>query len=228
MRALFRPTPLDGVLQVAHREARVEERQDGLGNWVVRLHLDELQDVALLVVERVVHRSRGEREACRRVDGDAMLGVDRAGAELDRRDVPLAASAQAHDEADRAARHAVLVRVRDHRRVEERDRFERILVGEVGAEEQAALLARLGVLAEQRDRGRVVLPENPADVLVPLPVVGDERREHRRDLRVGERAHAVDDGADPRRPARNEGASDDSAGIGGEAHRQAGDVHGPL
>jgi hypothetical protein len=71
------------------------------------------------------------------------LGVDDAAAELDRRDVALSARAQAHDEACCFARDATLVRMGDHRRVEERGCFERILAREVGTGEQETLLAQL-------------------------------------------------------------------------------------
>jgi hypothetical protein len=58
------------------------------------------------------------------------MGVDRAAAEADARDVPLPDGTEADDEPPRAGRLAGLVRVPDDRGVEERGAFEGVFLGE--------------------------------------------------------------------------------------------------
>ena len=74
----------------------------------------------------------------RPVERDRRLAADHAGTELDRRDVTFADRAGAEDE--RAARRgqAGLVRMGDDRRVAQRGGFDRVLVGEGGADQQRA------------------------------------------------------------------------------------------
>ena len=228
-RAFLGAALVDGVLQIAHRELVVEETEDRIRPLAVGLHLAELGDVERLVVERVVHRTRRGRESRRRVQGDPRLSVDEvdeAGAKLDGRDVPLAARAKAQDEARRAARHAVLVGVENHRRIEERDGLQRVLAAEVGAGEEASLVVRLRArgTGEPRDGRRVVLPEDTADVPVSQVIVRQHARENRRDLGLGKRVDAVEDRGDARAAAGQERPRDHAAGIGGEAQGQPSDV----
>jgi len=57
-------------------------------------------------------------EASRRVDGEAAVAGDGAGAERQRRHMPFANGAQAENEAQAAFRRARLIRVRHDRRIE--------------------------------------------------------------------------------------------------------------
>src|SRR5436190_22083244 len=99
---MLRAARFDGGLEIAHGELRVEALEDGVGGLVVRRHLHELQDVRPLVVKPVLLRPSGHGEARRRIDGDAMLAVDRARSKLYRRDVTFTPCPGAHDETRRA------------------------------------------------------------------------------------------------------------------------------
>ena len=93
-----------------------------------------------LVVLLVGHDADRPGEPPAGVDLDLVIGSDDAGAEDDRRHVPLARRPQAHDEPHRAGGKVALVVMRDDRRVEERRRLDRILGGQVGPDQQAAIV----------------------------------------------------------------------------------------
>ncbi len=82
-------------------------------------------------------------EASARVDLDPVIGSDDAGAEDDRRHVPLARRSQTHNEPHRTVRNVPLVVMRHDGRVEQRRRFDRILGGQVGSDQQAAILREI-------------------------------------------------------------------------------------
>ena len=88
----------------------------------------------------------------RLVDRDARVGIEHAGAKLDRRQMALAHGTQAHDEAHRAARKAALIRRRHDRWVEQRSGLDRVLVREVGPDQQAALGRHRGGIGDVRAR----------------------------------------------------------------------------
>ena len=74
-----------------------------------------------------------------RVDLDLVVGSDDAGAEDDRRNMPLARGAETHDEPHRAGGKFVLIVMGDDRRVEQRGRLDRVLRRQVGSDQQAAI-----------------------------------------------------------------------------------------
>ena len=100
--------------------------------------LGQLAPEQLPLVERAAGPP-GHQDGPGIVEADLPAGADDAGAELDAGEVSLADGPQAHHEAGLPGRQAVLVGVEDDRRVAQRRRFDRVLVGEVGADEQPAL-----------------------------------------------------------------------------------------
>ena len=89
---------LERVLQVVEREPVAQRGHHLLGQRAVDAQLGQLAVEEGLVVEGVGHQVRGRDEPGRLVHADPVLGVDHAGAEGDRRDVPLAGGPQAEDE----------------------------------------------------------------------------------------------------------------------------------
>ena len=79
----------------------------------------ELPPEQRLLVLLVGHDADGPGETSARVDLDLVIGRDDAGAEDDRRHVPLARRAETHDEPHRAVGKIPLVVMRDDRRIEQ-------------------------------------------------------------------------------------------------------------
>ena len=150
-----------------------------------------------LVVERVGHQLRRRDEPGRLVHADAALGVDRAAAEGDRRDVPLAGGPQAEDEPARPVGQPRLVGVPDHRRIEQGRRFQRVFLGEVRADQQPAVLADRLVGQQVAPDLLEAVQEEVAGPLVPLAELAHHVVEQALDLRLGERRDPRDDPLDP-------------------------------
>ena len=129
------------VLQVVERELVAQRGHHLLGQRAVDPQFGQLAVEEGLLVEGVGHQVRGRDEPGRLVHADPVLGVDHAGAEGDRRDVPLAGGPQAEDEPAGPVGQARLVGVPDHRGVEQGRRFQGVFLGEVGADQQAPALA---------------------------------------------------------------------------------------
>src|SRR5690349_10234179 len=72
------------------------------------------------------------------VDRDGAVRIKRASAKFYRRQVPFPDRSQAHHETNRAAGKTLLVRRKHDRRVEQRRRLDRVLVSEIGADQQAS------------------------------------------------------------------------------------------
>ena len=91
-------------------------------------------------------------------------------AELHGRQVPLTDRAQAQDEPEPARQKARLIGMDDGRRVEQGRSLDRVLVGEPGAHQAAALVGELGVGRYPVGDPLVVGPEDSRQVPVPLGV----------------------------------------------------------
>ena len=83
--------------------------------------------------------SAGVDEPAGLVKANASL-AEYPGPELDAGQMTFADSPQAHDEPDVAGLAARLVRMRDHRGVEQRGSLERVLLREIGADEPSSQL----------------------------------------------------------------------------------------
>ena len=201
------------ALQVVERELVAQRGHHLVGQRAVDPQLGQLAVEEGLLVEGVGHQVRGRDEPGRLVHADPVLGVDHAGAERDRRDVPLAGGPQAEDEPARPVGQARLVGVPDHRRVEQGRRFQGVFLGEVGADQQAPALAdRLvgqQVLADLLE----AVQEELAGPLVPLAELPHHALQQALDLRLGEGRDAGDDLLDPVLARRLE-RPDDDAGVG--------------
>ncbi len=92
-----------------------------------------------LLVRSVGHLRRLKAIAGWRIDRDVAGRVEEPGAEGDRRDMAFARRPQAQDEAQGAGRKVRLVRMQHDRGVEQGGGFERILVSEIGREQQFPL-----------------------------------------------------------------------------------------
>ena len=119
-----------------------------------------------LLVRRVGHLFGLQAVAGGRDDGDVALAVQEAGAKSDRGDVAFARGPQTQDESQRARRKVRLVRVRHDRGIEQRRRFEGILVAEIRAKQQLAFDGEL-LVGAQTGTG---LFEPPAEELPGLRV----------------------------------------------------------
>ena len=119
-----------------------------------------------------------------------------------------------------------LVVMRDDRRVEQRRRLDRILRGQVGSDQQAAIVREVVRHADHRHGRAVILVQHGGDVAV----AGTELQKHLVQqpvhLPAVQTADALDDAADPRLPAGIEEPGNDAANIAGEDHRQTPDLQG--
>jgi hypothetical protein len=97
-----------------------------------------------------------------------------------------------------SGRQARLVRVPDQRRVEQGRRFQRVFLGEVGADQQAAILAER--LVGQHVLADVLEPvqEELAGPVVALAELPDHVLQQALDVTVGEGRDACDDLFNPR------------------------------
>ena len=82
--------------------------------------------------------------------------------------MPLTDRAQAQDEPEPARREARLVGMRDDGRVEQGGRLDRVLVGEPGTHEVAALVGQRGVVRYPVGDPLVVGPQYCREVAVPF------------------------------------------------------------
>ena len=111
--------------------------------------------------------------------------------------MPLTDRAQAQHEPAPARFEAGLVGMHDGRRVEQRRRLHRVLVGEPGADEAAALVGQLGVVGYAVRDPLVVRQQHAGQVAVPAPVAITHAPQGRADLVLGQRE---DPRQDPGRP----------------------------
>ena len=204
---------LERAVQVVEREVVAQRGHHLVGQRAVDPEFGQLAVEEGLLVQGVGHQLRGLDEPGRLVHPDAALGVDHAGPERDRRDVPLAGGPQAQDEPAGPGGQAGLVGVPDHRRVEQGRRFQCVLLGEVGADQQPPTLADR--LVGQQVFADLVEPvqEELAGPLVPLAELPHHLFQLALDLPLGE---GRDPGDDPLDPAlvRHLERPDDDAGVG--------------
>ena len=203
----------DGMFELGQGERVGEAVQHEIHRPVGDADVFELAAKQGLVVLLVGHDADGPGEASAGVDLDLVIGRDDAGAEDDRRHVPLARGPQTHDEPHRAGGKVALVVMRDDRRVEERRRLDRILGGQVGPDQQAAIVREVVREADHRHGRAVILIEHGGDVAV----AGTELQKHLVqqpvNLPTAQTADALDDAADPRLPAGIEEPGNDAANI---------------
>ena len=129
----------DGLFELGRGERVAEAIQNEVHHRIVDADVLELATEQRLFELLVRHDPDGLGEAAAGVDLDPVVGIDDAGAEDDGGDVPLAGRPQTHDEPHRAGGNVALVVMRDDRRIEERRGFERILRGQVGSDQHAAI-----------------------------------------------------------------------------------------
>jgi len=123
------------------------------------------------------------------VNGDRPKMVQVSRAERDRRDVPFAGGPKAQDEAHRSRRKVGLVRVRHDRGIEQRRRFERVLVREIGAEKQLPLLGKPGTGPQPGSHLLETPPQEFQDLHVTIAELGFHLRQQRCDLALGKCHH---------------------------------------
>jgi hypothetical protein len=127
----------------------------------------------------------GHQHGARIVDADIRSGVDDAGPELDARQVSLSDGAQAENDPGLSEAELALVRVEHDRGVEQRRPLDGILVGEIGADQQAALLRQFDLVQPVGDE-----VEMSFEYCLELAVAageGDQRRlQRRRHFLVGQ------------------------------------------
>src|SRR6202044_3002737 len=120
---------------------------------------------ALPILGNVV-AAAGVEEPARRFEANPGR-ADRAGPELDAGQVTFANSAQAHDEAGIARSAAGLVRVRDHRRVEQCRGLKRVFLSEIRSDQLPPGGPGRDLAAEAvRDKPEIML-QCPGQVAVP-------------------------------------------------------------
>ncbi len=149
----------DGMFELGRGERVGQPVQHEIHHPLVDADVFELAPKQGLFVLLVGNNADGPGEASAGVDLDLVIGGDYAGAEDDRRDVPLARGAETHNEPHRAGGKVALVVMRDDRRVEQRRRLDRILGGQVGPDQQAAIVREVVRAADHRHGRAVILLE---------------------------------------------------------------------
>ena len=95
------------------------------------------------------------------------------------------------------AGQVALVVMRDDRRVEERRRLDRILGGQVGPDQQAAIVREVVRHADHRHGRAVILVEHGGDVAVAGAELQKHLVQQPVNLPAAQAADALDDAADP-------------------------------
>ena len=191
---------LTAVCNCSNVKLSSSDRHDLLDEPVGEAQLDQLALEQRLCRTAYSGSMSGRRdEPRRRVEHDAAIAIDDARAKRDRRDVPFAGRPQAQDESLRALRHARLVGMPDHRRVEQRRRLERVLLREVRADQQLAVLAQRRVGQQELPRVLEPVKKELPRLLVPAVELGEQVVHKPVDFLLGERH---DPGHDPQRPLR--------------------------
>ncbi len=188
--------PSDRVLELVERELVAERGQDLAGERAFDAELDQLAVEQRLVEKRVGDHLGGRDEPRRLVHADATLCVDRPAPERDRRDVSLAGGAEAQHEPSRALGQARLVRVPDHRRVEQGRRFQRIFLSEIGADQHSPVLAQVLVRQEMTANLLEPVQEEMAGLLVPVVKLAHHALDEGVNLRLREGHESRDDPLD--------------------------------
>ena len=127
---------LERALELGRGEPVREAVEHGARQIIAGVELGELREKWTLVV---VVRRRAltcHEDGRQRVEGQRALGIDGPGAELDGRDVSLSDGPQAHHESSLPIARIGLIGGWNDGRVEQGGALDRILVGEVGADEE--------------------------------------------------------------------------------------------
>jgi hypothetical protein len=178
------------ALELRRREKIGQAVEHGARDAVTRVELDQLREeliLAVMIGRRAVAGDEGGRE---RVERQRALGVDGPRPELDRRDVPLTDGPQAHDESSSTLARARLIGRRNDGRIEESRALDRVLVGEVGADEQPPRPGH-GRTVQPMGHQRVVPLEKLFESVVTVPERNQRSLEHRHHVGLGQ-------GEDPR------------------------------
>ena len=191
------------LIEVGEREPLRERIDDGPGDVVARVELDELRAKRSLVVpgrRRPIARDEARPE---RIEGHRRVAVEDARPKLDRRDVSLADGAQAHDESRLVRAEAGLIGRGHERRIEEGGPLHGVLVREVGADEEAPLSRHRHVghaVGDQREMALEQLLEPP----VPPGEAGDGLAQHAGHFILREREDARHEQAGARAGVRED------------------------
>ncbi len=214
----------DGMFELLRSERVAQPVQHEVGSPVVDADVLELAPKQGLVVLLVGNDVDGPGEPSARVDVDLVIGGDDAGAEDDRRHVPLAGGPETHDEPHRAGGKVALAVMRDDRRVEQRRRLDRILGGQVGPDQQPAILREVVRAADHRHGRAAILIEHGGDVAVAGTELPKHLVQQSVKLFIAQAVDPIDDAADSRLPAWIEEPGNDAANIAGEGDRQTPDL----
>ena len=164
----------DGVCNCSNVNSSSQQRHHLFDKAIREAQLDELPLKQRLFVLRV--RSMSGVVTNRGVGSSAILQllIDRAGAKRDRRHVPFAGRPQADDEPLRTGRQARLIRMPHHRRIEQRRRFERVLLRKITADEQLAVLADGRVGQQELLRVLEAMQDELPRLLMPAVKLGQQ------------------------------------------------------
>jgi hypothetical protein len=177
-------------LQLVGGELVAEPREHARRQLVERAELDQLgaeQRLGEVARRRALAADQVRPD---RIERQRAVRIEQPGTKLDRGQMAFAHRAQAEHDAQAAARHAALLGRRHDRRVEQRRGLDRVLVGEVGPDQQAALVADPDVARHvMRDQVELPLEDRSKAVMAafePAQGVGVERV----DLSIGNREDA--------------------------------------
>ena len=158
-----------------------------------------------------------------RVKCEVAVDADEAAAKLDRREVALAGGAQAHDEAQGAGRHAVLGRVRDDRRIEQRRRLQAVLAHEVGADQQRLQRRRLHSRRHEVSQLPIAVGEDGLDAGMLMAQAPHDVLQPGLDLERGQLENPLDDLAEAAIAAGQERAQQHARVVGAQILARAPD-----
>ena len=112
----------------------------------------------------------------------------------------------------------------DHRGVEKRRGFQRVLLGEIGAHEQLAVLAQRLIGQEMALDLFKAIEEEVAGFLMPVAEFAEDVVQQDVDLGLGERRHPPENAFDPVFAGRLERSDDDPAVIGPDDDSRSPDI----
>ena len=131
--------------------------------------------------------------------------------------MPFAGGTKAQQESPRSGREPRLVGVPHHRRIEERSRFQRVLLGEIGADQHSAVFAHLLIGQKVLLDLLETVQEEVTGLLMPVVKLAHHVTEQEIDFRLRHRHQPRQDSLDALGVGQLEGADDDPA-VGGLQH----------
>ncbi len=213
------------LAELVHREVILESLEDRFGDVVDHAEFLELMPEDFLVVRGggdVLGRGDVAR---RRIDRDFSLAIDGARTKGDRGDVTLARGAEAQDETQRPGGKSGLVGMGNDGRIEQGGRLERVLVGEVGADEKLAFLREPLVGGQQAADEFEADKEVVHQPLMACFELGQDLGQHLDHLRFGQGQHAREDAQGALVAGRVERTEEDARGVGFKDDSRPGDFH---